>query len=117
MLATLSGTAMRSFIVTRMLSMTVALSKVIVPSVYNEWGENVPNWVVDDTIKKIYNFSTFLYQKLDPRQPNYIENRGAESGVFLKYIVDHYYDFPDIAVRLSTINSACAPSMQTKNIG
>lgn len=76
-----------------------AISKIIIPSVYNEWRNGFPDWIVDDSIKVKYNFSTFVYQKLDPQQPNYIGNRGSESGVFLKFVVDHYFDFPDIAVR------------------
>eukprot|EP01032_Pedospumella_encystans_P029374 gene29374-33172_t len=41
----------------------------------------------------------FTYQKLDPNAPNYFAyNRGTETGVYLKYIVDHYHDFPDVAI-------------------
>ena len=46
-----------------------------------------------------HNYSVFLYQKLHPDRPNYIPyNRGGEASVFLTYIVDHYDDFPDVAI-------------------
>ena len=41
----------------------------------------------------------FLYQKLNSSEPNYISsNQGSEAGVYLRYIVDHYESFPDVAV-------------------
>jgi hypothetical protein len=30
--------------------------------------------------------------------PNYIRNRGTEGAVYLRYIVDHYHDFPDFGI-------------------
>jgi hypothetical protein len=77
----------------------LALTKVLVPSVYKEWTHAQPKWMTDPEILHKYNYSTFLYQKLDPSAPNYIaHNRGTEGGVFLKYIVDHYDNFPDVAM-------------------
>ena len=53
----------------------------------------------DPAILEQYGYTTFLYQKLDPNKPNYIAtNRGTEGAVFLRYIVDHYDDFPDVAM-------------------
>jgi hypothetical protein len=46
-----------------------------------------------------YHYSVKLYQKTNPTKPNFIAfNRGTEAGVYLRYIVDHYHQFPDIAV-------------------
>ncbi len=75
-------------------------SKVIVPAVYHDWNEfGPPKWASDpETMAKYGNYSIFLYQKKDPTKPNYIQNRGTEGGVYLRYIVDHYDDFPDVAI-------------------
>lgn len=73
--------------------------KVIVPSVYKEWEENPPEWATSDTLQTKYNYSVFIYQKHHPHKPNYIaHNRGTEAGVYLRYIVDHYDNFPDVAM-------------------
>lgn len=77
----------------------VSLHKVVVPAVYKEWQNGKPDWVTNVTLQKQLDYSVFLYQKIDPTQPNYIaKNRGTEAGVYLRYIVDHYDDFPDVAV-------------------
>lgn len=75
-----------------------SFSKVIVPSVYREWDHGEPIWMREDMQQK-YNYSVFVYQKFNSSEPNYIEtNRGTEAGVYLRYIVDHYHHFPDVAV-------------------
>jgi hypothetical protein len=79
------------------------LTKVLVPAVYHEWDNShnntAPNWAVDPELMQKYGYSVFLYQKLDPMKPHYFGfNRGAEAGTYLKYIVDHYDDFPDLAI-------------------
>ena len=75
----------------------LSLSKVIVPSVYKEWELGMPDWMTSAKIQQQYGFSTFLYQKLDPNAPNFIaKNRGTEAGVYLRYVVDHYENLPDI---------------------
>ena len=77
----------------------LCFEKVLVPAVYKEWYTAPPAWFKEGIIQKKYGFSTFLYQKLNKNKKNYIEtNRGAEGGVFLKYIIDHYDRFPDIAI-------------------
>ena len=74
-----------------------SLTKVVVPSVYKEWDNGSPDWITDKSIQEKYNFTTFVYQKTDPAKPNYFStNRGTEGGVYLKYIVEHYHDFPDV---------------------
>ena len=74
-------------------------TKVLVPAVYKEYERSgLPPWITDLEAQKKLGYSVFLYQKTDPAAPNYIRNRGTEAGVFLKYIVDHYDNFPDIAI-------------------
>lgn len=76
-----------------------AFTKVLVPSVYKEWRRNSPQWATDPETQKWFNYTVFTYQKLDPNAPNYFEyNRGTETGVYLKYVVDHYDNFPDVAI-------------------
>lgn len=79
---------------------TYGLQKVVVPSVYKEWAvEGAPPWATDLRMQSKHNYSVFMYQKLDPNKPNYFPyNRGTETGVYLKYIVDHYDNFPDVAI-------------------
>ena len=79
-----------------------AFQKVLVPAFYKEWATTgKPDWVDSPEILAKYNYTVFAYQKLDENQPNYFSfNRGAECGVYLKYIVDHYHKFPDVAVFL-----------------
>ena len=75
-----------------------SFTKVIVPSVYREWDHGKPFWTSVDLQHK-FNYSVFVYQKLNASEPNYIDtNRGTEAGVYLRYIVDHYHNFPDVAV-------------------
>jgi hypothetical protein len=71
--------------------------------VYNEWGAydpvnetftNAPEWAREKS-----KYSVFLYQKHNPHASNYIShNLGTEAGVYLRYIVDHYDNFPDVAL-------------------
>mgnify|MGYP006194796417 FL=1 len=79
---------------------TLAFHKVIVPATFDEWErEGVPSWANNTEGLRKHGLSVFRYQKLDPSAPNYFGfNRGTETGVYLKYIVDHYDNFPDVAV-------------------
>ena len=78
---------------------TSSFTKVVVPAIFHEYDSQYPEWVTNETIKQIHNYTVFLYQRREPSQPNYIEhNRGRENAVYYKFIVDHYYDFPDVAV-------------------
>ena len=77
------------------------LKKVVIPAVYKEWSQGAPAWLHDTAIHEKYNFSTFVYQKLNSSAPNYIAiNRGTEGAVYLRYIVDHYDSLPDIMIFL-----------------
>lgn len=74
-------------------------TKVIVPAVYQEWNSGNPDWYTNETTKNSHGYTTFLYQKNDSTAPNYLaSNRGCENAAYFKYIVDHYDNFPDIAI-------------------
>ena len=74
----------------------------VVPAIYNETEEErtkaPTEWIKDVNIHRKYNITVARYQRIYPDQPNYVNNQGTEGGVYLRYIVDHYNDFPDIAV-------------------
>jgi hypothetical protein len=76
-----------------------AFKKVLVPAVYKEWVNGLP-WWMNQTVLNTYGVDeTFVYQKLDPKLPNFIStNRGTEAGVYLRYIVDHYDNLPDVMI-------------------
>jgi hypothetical protein len=74
-------------------------TKVLFPSVFKEYVNGAPAWLTNEEVKSKYGYSTFLYQKLYPNESNYIAvNRGTEAGVYLRYIVDHYDDLPDLMI-------------------
>lgn len=79
---------------------TTAFTKVLVPAVYNEYlNESMPEWMINEEFQQKHGYSVFLYQKLHPDKPNYLShNRGSETGPYMQYIVDHYDDFPDVAM-------------------
>jgi hypothetical protein len=69
---------------------------VVVPAVYNELDETVPGWYVASLWSGFR--SLYLYQRRDPDAPRYAPNFGTESGVYYRFIVDHYDDLPDVTV-------------------
>lgn len=75
-----------------------SFTKVVVPAVYKEWLDGMPDWARDKSIQEEYGYTVKLYQRLDPEKPNFVKNRGSEGGVYLRYIVDHYDTFPDVAI-------------------
>ncbi len=76
-----------------------SLQKVVVPAHFHEYDDIFPDWITDQTIRQQYNYSVFLYQRENSSAPNYIGyNRAGENAVFYKYIVDHYHNFPDVAI-------------------
>jgi len=69
---------------------------VIVPSVYTEYAHTMPGWVVASLWSSFR--SLYLYQRTDASAPRFAPNFGTESGVYFRFIVDHYDDLPDITV-------------------
>mmetsp|Transcript_33370 Transcript_33370/g.56022 ORF Transcript_33370/g.56022 Transcript_33370/m.56022 type:complete len:340 (+) Transcript_33370:47-1066(+) len=95
----LSYSVLVSVLFSCLVTCAVGFRKVLVPSIHTEY-DNVekPIWLTEEGMKK-YDYEIFLYQRTDPNKPNYIAtNRGAEAGVYYRYIVDHYDDFPDVAI-------------------
>ena len=79
---------------TAVIASALAFRKVVVQAVHKERDAS-PSLQVQTR----YNFSVFSYQMLDSSAPRYLNNnRGTETCVYLRYIVDHYDDFPDVAV-------------------
>ena len=39
-----------------------------------------------------------MYQRRRPENPGYVPNHGYEGGVYLKFVVDHYDNLPDVTV-------------------
>jgi hypothetical protein len=78
---------------------SLALKKVIVPAVYREFEDgNLPDWIKDDDLRQEKGYEVYMYQRLKSNESRYIRNRGTEGAVYLRYIVDHYDSFPDVAV-------------------
>ena len=74
-------------------------TKVLVPAIYREFDDTpMPDVYANASFMEARNYSVFLYQRTDPTKANYIRNRGTEGAVYLRYIVDHYYTYPDVAV-------------------
>lgn len=83
------------------LKVVTAFRKVVVPAIYKEYeGSGYPDWITNNATKEKYGYETFIYQKVDPTGHHFIRNRGTEGAVYLRYIVDHYNDFPDVAIFL-----------------
>lgn len=43
-------------------------------------------------------FNTCVYQRRNSSVPSYCRNLGYEGGIYFRYIVDHYYNLPNITV-------------------
>jgi hypothetical protein len=85
-------------------------TKVLVPSVYLEYEKfGIPQWLTNQTVHEKLGYSVFLYQKNDSSQPLFVRNRGTEGAVFLRYIVDHYDNFPDVAIFVHAFPTDHAP--------
>jgi hypothetical protein len=64
---------------------------VVVPSVFHEYDNLMPHWVG-------HSFSTYVYQRLNPKLPCFSPNMGFEAGVHIHYIVDNYDKLPAMVV-------------------
>ena len=80
---------------------------VVVPAVYDEWdvvdgdaaASGIPTWATPDK-KSLYSMAP-LYQRREPSEPNFVPNRGYETGAFLKFVIDHYDNLPEITAFVS----------------
>ena len=94
------NTILRFFILLGRFYTSVGFTKVIVPAIYDEYvNRSLPFWISNKTYQEEFNYTVFLYQKLDKSKPLYLpSNRGCENGAYYKYIIDHYDNFPDVAM-------------------
>ena len=74
---------------------------VVVPAVYDEWDalagsetSAIPDWAAPSATAP-YAVSA-LYQRRDEDGENFVPNRAYETGVFLKFVIDHYDDLPEV---------------------
>jgi hypothetical protein len=76
-----------------------SFNKVVVPAHYHDFDIQFPDWITNQTIQRQYGYSVFLYQRENSSAPNYIGyNRAGENAIYYKFIVDHYHNFPDVAI-------------------
>ena len=76
---------------------------VVVPAVFDEWDvpegasveSSVPAWARPDPVKDPYVVSD-LYQRRFEAAPGFVPNRASETAVYLKFVVDHYENLPDV---------------------
>ncbi|KAL3920270.1 MAG: hypothetical protein SGPRY_005313 [Prymnesium sp.] len=68
-------------------------SVVVVPAVYKEWGYPVrpPAWLTAQLV-------VYQYQRLNSSADCFARNVAFESGVYLRFIVDHYHNLPQHVV-------------------
>ena len=61
---------------------------VLVPAVFREWhGHGPPQHLLAQ-------YPVFLYQRLNASAPCFCANRGYESGVYFKFVAEHYARLP-----------------------
>lgn len=85
---------------------------------YKEWEslEQLPSWTDSDKLNRMsttsgdVHYSVLpLYQRIDPSKPMFVPNYGYEAGIYIRYIVDHYNNLPDLVV--FTQADACGVDM------
>ena len=73
----------------------------LVVSVYKEWGENnekVPEWANANASRDNYFVAQPFYQRIEASKPAFVVNKGFESGVYMRYIVDNYHNLPEAVI-------------------
>ena len=69
----------------------------LVISHYDEWDDREPSWLKEFRASKRYTIQDG-YQRRLMNLSTYVPNYGFESGVYLRYIVDHYLHMPPVIV-------------------
>ena len=75
---------------------------------YDEWDDldEMPVWAnnskdpryhPDAPLARGYTVAP-MYQRRRPESPGYVPNHGYEGGVYLRFVLDHYDNLPDVAV-------------------
>ena len=73
----------------------------LVVLVYKEWGENnekVPEWANANASRDNYFVVQPFYQRIEASKPAFVVNKGFESGVYMRYIVDNYHNLPEAVI-------------------
>ena len=86
----------------------------LVVSVYKEWGnnaENVPEWANANALRDNYFVFQPFYQRIDTNKPAFVMNNGFESGVYMRYIIDNYYNLPEAVIFVQA--DGCGVDMNT----
>lgn len=69
---------------------------VVVPATYNEFIGITPGFMLE--LLTSPKRSLYLYQRFEKELGHYAHNIGFESGIYLRFIVDHYDDLPEVMV-------------------
>jgi hypothetical protein len=69
---------------------------VVVPATYNEFVALTPGWMLE--LLTSPKRSLYLYQRFEPGRLHFAHNVGFESGIYLRFVVDHYDDLPEVVV-------------------
>ena len=81
---------------------------VVVPAAYNEFVSDTPGWLLE--LLTSPKRSLYLYQRIEgPERPHYAHNVGFESGIYLRFVVDHYDDLPEVLVGVHGVPDAHNP--------
>ena len=82
----------------------------VVVAHYDEWDSlaEMPVWAnnsvdpsLDENAPLCAGYTVApIYQRRHPDAPNFVPNHGYEGGVYLKFVVDHYDNLPDVAIFL-----------------
>ncbi len=98
----MAGSAKKLILVMALLLLplsAIAFTKVVVLAGQKGGNSAKSKWATDPVIAQRHNFTLVSYQKSNSNASNYYSyHHGGETGVHLKYIVDHYDDFPDVAI-------------------
>ena len=74
---------------------------VIIPAAYDEFVADTPGWMRELLTSE--KRSLFLYQRMDTAKAHWAHNIGFESGIYLRFIVDHYDNLPEVMVMVHGI--------------
>ena len=75
---------------------------------YDEWDDldEMPVWANNSKDPRVHPDAPTargytvapMYQRRRPEAPGYVPNHGYEGGVYLRFVLDHYDNLPDVAV-------------------
>jgi hypothetical protein len=80
---------------------------VVVPSAYDELTADTPGYLLH--LLDSPRASLYMYQRLEPDSARYAHNVGYETGLYLRFVVDHYDDLPEVVVMVHGIPDAHNP--------